>query len=112
VCVRVVQKRIAILEGFHSSPAYPSGKSSVKIKMAVQHWWNITEENPKYLEKCVLQYHLVRHNPTWTGLVLTPELRRYRPSNNAHMSIVSRVAYGRTMRTSGKTEIMECIAVR
>jgi len=32
-----------LFEGFQASPARPSHKSSIKMKISTEHWWNDTE---------------------------------------------------------------------
>ena len=45
-----------------ASPACPSDKSSVKIKMSMEHWWNDTDKRKRMcLKKNLSQCHCVHH---------------------------------------------------
>jgi hypothetical protein len=63
-----IHKGIAWLKGLlASSPALPSDKSNIKLKVKMKKWWNDTDSgNPKYREKILSQCHLIRQNLIWT----------------------------------------------
>ena len=49
-------------KGSQSSPDFPTRKSSMYVKMSMEHWWNDTDRGkPKYSEKNLSQWHLVQH---------------------------------------------------
>jgi hypothetical protein len=58
--VKILLFSHALSEGSQASPACPSDKSRIKIKMRVDLWWINTEtEKLKYSEKNLYQYHFV-----------------------------------------------------
>ena len=55
---------IILFEGPLASPACPSDKSSIviKMKMSVEQWWNDAEKGkPKYWERNLSWYQFVHH---------------------------------------------------
>jgi len=55
-----IRKDVAVCEGSQVSPAY---KSSMKIKVSMEHWWNdINRGKPKCSEKTLSQCHCVATN--------------------------------------------------
>ena len=55
---RIPAKGFALFESSQVSPACPTDKSSIKMKMITEHWWNDTDRgNPKYWEKPLLICH-------------------------------------------------------
>jgi hypothetical protein len=44
-----MQKNIALSEGSMASPACPSDKSSIKVKMSTEHLWNDTDRGTERL---------------------------------------------------------------
>jgi hypothetical protein len=38
-----LQKSTALFEGSQTSPACPSDKSSIELKMSMEHWWSETD---------------------------------------------------------------------
>jgi hypothetical protein len=47
---------------YHSplSPTYPSDKSSIKVKMSVEYWWNDRQKR-NHLEKSQSQCQFIHH---------------------------------------------------
>ena len=58
LCVQLcidVAKSFALFGGFQGSPACPSGKTSMKLKMSMEHWWNGTDRGKlKYWERNII----------------------------------------------------------
>jgi hypothetical protein len=64
-----------------ASPNYLSDKSSFKVNVSIEIWWNNTHKGKsKYTEKTPLQNHLVNHNFTRTGPRSNWGLRGDRPT--------------------------------
>jgi len=73
----------AVLDGIRASPACPSSKSSVKMKMSTEHWWNGTDRGKlKYWDINLSQCHCVHHkrHTDWPGI--EPGLPRLKPANS------------------------------
>jgi len=63
-----IPKTIALFKGFHSSPACPSDKSSLKLTMSIEQWWKDTDRGkPKYWENNVSRCHCVQLQLDWLG---------------------------------------------
>ena len=55
------------------SPACPSGKSNMKMKMNMEHCWNVTDRGrPKYWEKNLSQFQFVHYK---SHLILELEVK-------------------------------------
>ena len=48
----VISKSVVLLDGSQASPACPSVKTDIKLKMSMEHWWNGTDRGKlKYWER-------------------------------------------------------------
>ena len=80
-------------------PPCPSDKISIKLKMSVELWWNVTDRGKReYWRKAPLPVSLRKTHPTWTGLELNPGLCGERPAN--HSLKHRRVVYCLYLRSS------------
>jgi hypothetical protein len=53
----VYWKSIALHEGSQASTVYPSDNNSIKMQMAMEHWWNDTDGGKlKYWERNIIQH--------------------------------------------------------
>ena len=57
-CCRYDKER-CFLRGFQDSPVFISGKSSMWMKMCMEHWWNDRKNRSTLRETC--QWHFVHH---------------------------------------------------
>lgn len=73
-----IRKKVALFDGFQASPACPSNKSSVEMKVCMQLWWKDDDrKNRSTRRKKLSQYRFV-HNKHHTVLArietVTPTL--------------------------------------
>lgn len=54
-----LQMIITLLEGSQASPTCPSDKSSMNVKMGLEHLWNDTDRWVAYREKFINAYHML-----------------------------------------------------
>jgi len=46
-----IGESIALFEGSQNSPARPSGKNNINIKMSTEQWWDDTDRQLKYRQR-------------------------------------------------------------
>jgi hypothetical protein len=59
-------KKHYYFEGFESSPACPSGKSSIKMKTSVKQWWNNADVDKHKFSQCHFVHH--KSHMHWPGI--------------------------------------------
>jgi hypothetical protein len=65
------RKSIALLDGSQASPACPSDKFGIKMKMSMKQWWNnIDRDKPTYWERNLSQCHFAHDTSdiSWPGI--------------------------------------------
>ena len=54
-CCPDILKSVPLFDSSEGSPACPSDKNSMKLKMSVEHWWNVTNSGKlKYWERNII----------------------------------------------------------
>jgi hypothetical protein len=72
---------------FPGFAVFPSGKSSLKIDMNMEQWWNDTgRKNPKCCEKILSQSHFSATNLKWIDRELNPGFHAGRAVTKINMN--------------------------
>jgi hypothetical protein len=60
----VFSLKVPLFEVPQATPACPSNKSNIKVKLSMDQWWNDTERGKlEYSEEYLIQCHFAHHKP-------------------------------------------------